>query len=143
MKGGSIKIREILLIPVISINHGKPLMKNVHRLLKLKIFLIYYICIFLGAVKKRKLSDQDLLSVKFFRSKGHNFETKGRELILEEKKLALEERKLLLEEQKFDLEKKEREEQLRLEIREKENAIRISEQQQKLLDSFMNNFTKH
>jgi hypothetical protein len=52
----------------------------------------------------------------------------------------LDEKKQKLEEEKFELEKRKRESRLLLEIKERENNLRIAQQQQELINFFVQNF---
>lgn len=64
-----------------------------------------------------------------------------RKLELEERRLAIEERRLKLDEEKMMFDMKEREQRLRMEMREKEHFLAVSKNQQNILDFFIKNFT--
>ncbi|XP_068897053.1 UPF0430 protein CG31712-like isoform X4 [Tenebrio molitor] len=80
-------------------------------------------------------------SVEFLRQKqSADGDLAERQLRLQERRLELDERKQKLEEEKFELEKRERESRLLLEIKERENNLRIAQQQQELINFFVQNF---
>lgn len=65
---------------------------------------------------------------------------KTKELKLQKQRVTLEKKRLLLEEKKFALEKMERHKRLEVEIKERENNILISQQQQRIIDFFVDHF---
>ena len=87
---------------------------------------------------RRKRGDIRNGSLEYLKDK-LNVENEGRmkALEIEERKLIIEERKLRLEEEKFQLEKREREARLELQMKEQEHNLKIAQQQQHLINFFI------